>query len=795
METILTVKEESMIAVADAVREKSGSTESLSFPNGMVAAINSIETGGSNIAIDNQTIIEEDGVIRTVVGGYYADPVPAETLYENNNNITLTYAHHENLNCWFDGYFALPNWTPIGAEHLGKKFRLTWYETPYSNSPDYVVECFADAWLLDENLQTIMVENRENSEMVAGSIDNNTGYLSCMPHIYDNPSDWEESYVSNFRIEIPDSEGGAVPISAEFIPQEVWDGIGSANDTACNANNRADEAHWRIDYLEQNGGGGSANIDNQTIIEEDGVIKTAIGGGISRYNTSDNLYYLWNWILPFDLSEDGLSGSYQLPSWTPLGDEWIGRELHFIVQEYNPDMDEYYDYDGMGYFDGSNIYINDFALSTGNNVIDNATGRIDCYDVTIPYQITRFVFEVYVENISYIPIDANFIPIDNDTITVQSGRLVAAPASDGGSVNVDGITIIEEDGVIKTALGGGKTLSVPGEEFYNYTDEVGITNRQSGNNRMNLPNYPASTIFTLKPSLNYDFEIHLRNAETGYIDIMTGYTKFIDNYEVSLIGNTTITDTTISIDLYNPSEGYLSWKNGSNMFEKYYITYISFKKQDQYEYNKIDSNYIKLGDGLNVNATGEIIVESNLANLSGDSTRNVILQSTNTQSTGSIENSAAFGYKNQLGGQGSISLGRENKQSSGAAEITIGDANEVSSYQNFVFGMKNKALDYSGNVIVGSNNYSKQSNSFIGGSYLQASKANQTLYGTYNKLDADAAVVIGCGDSSTRKNGLVISSDQVAHFPGSVVVGANKDEVATKAYINEVLGVIENGTY
>jgi hypothetical protein len=44
METILTVKEESMIAVADAVREKSGSTESLSFPNGMVAAINSIET-------------------------------------------------------------------------------------------------------------------------------------------------------------------------------------------------------------------------------------------------------------------------------------------------------------------------------------------------------------------------------------------------------------------------------------------------------------------------------------------------------------------------------------------------------------------------------------------------------------------------------------------------------------------------------------------------------------------------------------------------------------------------------
>lgn len=369
------------------------------------------------------------------------------------------------------------------------------------------------------------------------------------------------------------------------------------------------------------------------------------------------------------------------------------------------------------------------------------------------------------------------------------------PGSGGSSVSADNETIIDDGGVLRTAIGGSKTLVATGEEFYNYSDEVGITNRNSGNSRMDLPNYPASTIFTLNPSLNYDFEIHLRNAETGYTDIMTGYTEFVDNYEVSLIGNTTITDTTISIGLYNPSDGYIQWNNGFDMFEKYYITYISFKKQDQYEYNKIDSNYIKLGNGLNVNATGEIIVESNLANLSGDSTRNIILQSTNTQSTGSIENSAAFGYKNQLGGQGSISLGRENKQNSGAVEITIGDANEVSSYQNFVFGMKNKALDYSGNVIVGSNNYSKQSNSFIGGSYLQASKANQTLYGTYNKLDAEAAVVIGCGDSSTRKNGLVIGSDQVAHFPGSVVIGENKDEVATKAYINEVLGVIEDGYY
>ena len=260
METILTVKEESMIAVADAVREKSGTSGALSFPNGMVDAINSIETSIAAVEVDNKTIIQdENGVISTAIGGYYADPVPAEMLYENNNNITLTYAHHENLNCVFDGYFPLPNWSPIGEEHYGKTFRLTWYETPYPDSPDYVIECFADAWFLDENLQTIMVENRENTEMVAGNIDNNTGYLSCMPHIYDNPDDWERSYVSNFRIEVPGSDGGAVPISAGFIPQEVWDEISNAYFEGNNAYSRADEAHIRIDDLEQNGGGGASD--------------------------------------------------------------------------------------------------------------------------------------------------------------------------------------------------------------------------------------------------------------------------------------------------------------------------------------------------------------------------------------------------------------------------------------------------------------------------------------------------------------------------------------------------------
>ena len=246
METILTVKEESMVAVADAVREKSGVEGSLSFPNGMVDAINSIETAVMSVQVDNQTIIEEDGVIRTAVGGYYADPIPAETLYETNDNIYLTYEEYMGAHTDYRGYFALPNWSPLGEEHLGKHFRVSWTEYAYPDSPEYFQEARADAWFLDGCLiGTICIENREGSEIVAGSIDNATGYLKCMPHIYDSPDNYGNAYITNFKFEIAGSDGGAVPISAEFIPQDIWNEIG-------NAYGRADEANWRIDYLEQN---------------------------------------------------------------------------------------------------------------------------------------------------------------------------------------------------------------------------------------------------------------------------------------------------------------------------------------------------------------------------------------------------------------------------------------------------------------------------------------------------------------------------------------------------------------
>ena len=38
-----------------------------------------------------------------------------------------------------------------------------------------------------------------------------------------------------------------------------------------------------------------------------------------------------------------------------------------------------------------------------------------------------------------------------------------------------------------------------------------------------------------------------------------------------------------------------------------------------------------------------------------------------------------------------------------------------------------------------------------------------------------------------KRNGMIIDANNQVHFPGTVVVGENKDAVATKAYVDEAI--------
>lgn len=57
--------------------------------------------------------------------------------------------------------------------------------------------------------------------------------------------------------------------------------------------------------------------------------------------------------------------------------------------------------------------------------------------------------------------------------------------------------------------------------------------------------------------------------------------------------------------------------------------------------------------------------------------------------------------------------------------------------------------------------------------------------------DTESNIVIG----NRGQNAMTVDADNVAHFPGNVKVGADDAEVATKAYVEELIGGIENGSY
>lgn len=61
----LVVNSESLVSVADAIREKGGTSENLEFPNGFVDGINAIESGGTE---EIEQIIDQSGVLDSTDG-------------------------------------------------------------------------------------------------------------------------------------------------------------------------------------------------------------------------------------------------------------------------------------------------------------------------------------------------------------------------------------------------------------------------------------------------------------------------------------------------------------------------------------------------------------------------------------------------------------------------------------------------------------------------------------------------------------------------------------------------------
>lgn len=147
-------------------------------------------------------------------------------------------------------------------------------------------------------------------------------------------------------------------------------------------------------------------------------------------------------------------------------------------------------------------------------------------------------------------------------------------------------------------------------------------------------------------------------------------------------------------------------------------------------------------------------------------------------------------------GTGADSLMTNNAQEAiGANSIALGVYNKATAPRAIAIGDFSEAT-FTGAMAFGSECKAKHQNSQVYGIGLTTGVMNQVIVGQFNAVDSNARFIIGVGDSrANAQNAMTVNSDNQVHFPGSVVIGDNKAEIATKAYVEELIGGIENGTY
>lgn len=161
------------------------------------------------------------------------------------------------------------------------------------------------------------------------------------------------------------------------------------------------------------------------------------------------------------------------------------------------------------------------------------------------------------------------------------------------------------------------------------------------------------------------------------------------------------------------------------------------------------------------------------------------------------------------GGGNNAIMSEGAKQANGNYSIVLGIGSSSSGHRNVILGGYNTTGAGASAVAIGESNVSGYQGSIAIGNSLQTNKTYQVVIGRNNIQDNTATFIIGNGASgSSAKNAMTVNEDNQVHFPGIVVIGENKVEVATKddilteAQINALIttalgniGVAEEGSY
>lgn len=191
------VENELVPAINEALEEKAD----IAYVDEQIAALGDNPGEGASINIDNATIIQdENGVIRTAIGGSWGEPVIGEVVY--------TYEDAEGI-APADGMLQLPNFSLNGEEWLGRdlEYQILAYPEGLEGAEWGAVEEWAAPlyFIVEENKWQLA----DPRFFIEGWMTND-GAITCDPGL-------PNLVVVRFIVKVPD-QGGYNHIDPNFIP-------------------------------------------------------------------------------------------------------------------------------------------------------------------------------------------------------------------------------------------------------------------------------------------------------------------------------------------------------------------------------------------------------------------------------------------------------------------------------------------------------------------------------------------------------------------------------------------------
>lgn len=355
-------------------------------------------------------------------------------------------------------------------------------------------------------------------------------------------------------------------------------------------------------------------------------------------------------------------------------------------------------------------------------------------------------------------------PAGNDYILTEADKqeianMIEIPES-GGTVLVDNQTIIQDEGgTISTAVGGSRTLITPASSIFSYEDANGATKYKESSTRIDIPG-TSNLQNVMDVNIIYDVEVDILDKNTNITTNIKGKIanigynlwQFSSNFHYYFL---TFKPNGIRNDYWYC---WITGVSSNFVYQQHYITKFNISIPDEYEYDKIDGNFIAIDNSLKIDADGAIGTRAPLITTGIGEDNYIIQQSNGLKDKNALSNGcASFGHQNTVGiNQGCICLGRANTQGTGAVQITIGDKNTTSKFDTYAIGVNNQ-VNTSYSFAIGNNNS------------VQSSK--QIVLGNYNIIDnsSNYSIIMGIGNSdSNHMNGFTLDWTGNGVFAGQI---------------------------